>query len=417
MELNALQKKPLKDFILYSLIGYAFFSAISITLAELFLLLGLGFWIADVIKNKIPLKEQFKTSVTVPIAVFLFIHLLSAVLGIDPLNSLKDYKKVYIIFMFFLSANYCGKEQDVRKIVNAFISGAVIVGVYCTVNTIYHRFGLHEMNFRASSFSGNHMHAGGMLMMACVVSAAALAHEAWSKIKNYRAILLYALAFIFISAGLMFTYTRGSWLAAFLGVIMIALYTDKRLLMGALVVFVMALFILKDTSFMERAKSAVNVGKKSSANERLLMWKSGLLMIKDRPLIGIGSANVDKIYPKYRLPESVEPNQGHLHNNIIQLAVIDGIPGALAYLWIFTALAAAYISALIKRKTGYMKTVLFACFSVSAGFFINGFFEYNFFSSQPVLMFWFLSGLGFAIIKSNERTAGDVEKSLQARKP
>jgi O-antigen ligase len=245
------------------------------------------------------------------------------------------------------------------------------------------------------------MHAGGMLMMACIVTAAALAYEIKNNISDRAGIILLAAAFIIITGGLMFTYTRGSWLAALLGVLMIAGYTDRRMLVAVLAAVLLAAFLFRGTSIVKRAEGVVKAGENNSASERILMWKSGLMMIKDRPLTGIGTANLDRIYPKYRQPGTFESNQGHLHNNIIQLAVIDGIPGMLAYLWIFTAMWVSMLRGMAAPGKEYLKIIFFACFSASVGFFINGFFEYNFVQAQTALIFWFLTGMGYAIIRGN----------------
>lgn len=421
MKIMGFIKRPLKDYILYCLMGYAFASAISITMAEFFFLAGLILWIVDTIKNKISLKEQFKSPISLALLVFLVLHLVSAVFGIDAVTSLKDFKKTYIILLYFLAANYLGGEKDIKKVIVSFITGACVVGIYAVVTTAYQKFALGNMDFRASSFSGNHMHAGGMLMMACIVSAGALAYKIKTDLKDARGAALLAAAFLIISAGLLCTYTRGSWLAAFLGVILVVGYADKRLLAAVLVLSVIAAFALRGTSVMDRIESSVRVkpDTNSSANERILMWKSGLLIVKERPLIGIGTANLDKIYPRYRQPGTFEMNQGHLHNNIIQLAVIDGIPGMLAFLWIFGAMWFSFVRGLAMNRSGAagsrLKAVFFSLFCVSIAFFINGFFEYNFFSAQPALMFWFLTGTGWGILKAGERVSGNGKRRAGKR--
>jgi O-antigen ligase len=133
-------------------------------------------------------------------------------------------------------------------------------------------------------------------------------------------------------------------------------------------------------------------------------------------LIGIGTANLDKIYPKYRQQGTFEMNQGHLHNNLIQVAVIDGIPGMLAYLYIFIAMWAGYIKGMAGIKESHSRAVVFLGLAVSTAFFINGFFEYNLFSSQPALMFWFLTGLGYSELKPGSRNMDSGIKKAGKKK-
>jgi putative inorganic carbon (HCO3(-)) transporter len=393
-------KKNIKDYILYSLMAYAFVSAIGITPAEIFLLIGLALWIADVVLNKPSLKQQFSSPITLPLAVFLAIHLLAALFGIDILNSLKNFRQVYIILMFFLAMNYAGGEKEIRKILDAFIAGAVVVGLWAIAMTIKNRYIGHNLDFRASSFSGNHMHAGGMLMMAFIISAGAFFEKYRGREGGMIKSAPYLLAYLIISAGLVFTYTRGSWLGALLGLFVLVSFASRRLVVIILLVAASLMLVFRETSFMQRAFSSFKPAPGTSAAERVSMWKSGLQIIRDHPLLGIGTANVEKIYPKYRQPEAMEPNAGHLHNNLIQVAVIDGLPGLGAFLWIFAAFWASMIKTLMKNKKDYPQYVLLLAFCVNIAFFVNGFFEYNLFSTQVAIMFWFLMGIGFSGIKS-----------------
>jgi len=389
-------RKNLQDFILYCIILYGFFSAISITLAEIFFILGLLLWLVDTIKNKRNIKEQFNTSISLPLAVFLIIHILCAVFGVDKTANIIHLKKIYIILMFFLVANYLKSPENIKKVINGYIIGATFVGIYAIITTIKYKYIDGNVNFRAVSFSGNHMHAGGFLMMASITTAGIFFQNLKDKMKNYS--ILYFLSFIIITTGLVFTFTRGSWIGAIAGIIILAFIFDKRYLLITIILLVVVSILLKDTAVAKRFLSSFKPGQKTSASERLYMWESGLKILKDYPF-GIGTDSLLKVYPKYKNKNANEENQGHLHNNILQIAVIDGIPGLIAFLWIFINMWFAFIKA-IKNNSGYIKKIIIISFVVSIGFFVNGFFEYNFMSSQVALMFWFLTGLAEACIKN-----------------
>jgi len=389
-------RKNLQDFILYCIILYGFFSAISITLAEIFFILGLLLWLVDTIKNKRNIKEQFNTSISLPLAVFLIIHILCAVFGVDKTANIIHLKKIYIILMFFLVANYLKSPESIKKVINGYIIGATFVGIYAIITTIKYKYIDGNVNFRAVSFSGNHMHAGGFLMMASITTAGIFFQNLKDKMKNYS--ILYFLSFIIITTGLVFTFTRGSWIGAIAGIIILAFIFDKRYLLITIILLVVVSILLKDTAVAKRFLSSFKPDQKTSASERLYMWESGLKILKDYPF-GIGTDSLLKVYPKYKNKNANEENQGHLHNNILQIVVIDGIPGLIAFLWIFINMWFAFIKA-IKNNSGYIKKIIIISFVVSIGFFVNGFFEYNFMSSQVALMFWFLTGLAEACIKN-----------------
>jgi len=375
-----------------ALCGYAAASAVSITMAEIFYILSLVLWIALLIKDRDRSFFNIDKYVIVPFTAFIFIHFIAAVFGIDPLNSMKDFKKVYIMGAVFLAAYISRSSLNKEMLMRFFAAGAIFVGGYAFSTGIYHRLIMHEADFRAVSFSGNHMHAGGMLAMACVVLAGFMVAELKSSSVKKVNVLLYSLGSVFAGLGLVFTFTRGSWLAAICGMVIVFFMAGKKYFLIFLIIMAVAGFALKDTAVGKRAMSTFSTYKGTSNMERAYMWESGIKMIKDKPWLGIGTANVGKIYAQYIHPDAQERQQGHLHNTAIQVAVIDGFLGLAALIWLFVSLLITQIRGALSAN-GYDKHALIAFFAVTVVFAVNGLFEYNLFSSQVALMFWFLTGI------------------------
>jgi len=405
-------KNNIKNLTIYSLFLYAFFSTISITISEIFFIAGILLWIIDTAVNKRDLKNQFPLYIGLPVLFFTIMHLISAITGLDPSESLKDFRKVYIFLIMFFAGYYLQSGNNVKRAFDFFIAGATVVGIYAIVSTIKFRYLGHNPDFRAASFSGNHMHAGGMLMMALIVNSAMLAGFLKKLDKKLTAGILYSISFVLIALGLAFTFTRGSWFAALAGILIIAFLADKRAVIAIVVVVLLVGFLLKDTFFMRRIKDTVNISNGTSAIERVYMWQSGIQIIKDYPLHGIGTSNVGKVYPKYKKKDARELNEGHLHNNLIQVSVIDGIPGLLVFLWLFTVLWIFSAGLLKSTRNTLIEYEAYAIFPISVAFFINGFFEYNLFSSQVATIFWFIMGAGIAIKGSisGQESAGQRNK-------
>lgn len=377
----------------YSACLFAFFSPVSITLAEIFFLLSLAAALYCAAREKGGMASFFAVPAAAAVAAFCAWHIFAAVMGVDPARSLKDARKIYLIFAMFSTAFVLAQKGRLMHFFGFYAAGSAFVGLYASVTTIFFRFIKGEEAFRASSFSGNHMHAGGMLMMGAVLLAG-IAVYYYLKKEN-RPALLFGAASLVSAIGLLFTFTRGSWLGAAVGVVIIAVFTDKRLIFALLVAGIALFFGLRDTQFGQRAADSFNPAQGTSAGERLYMWKAGMDIVKDNPLTGIGTGALEKVYPDYRYPEAVEKNAGHVHNTFLQVAVISGIPGLGLLLFLFCSLFAGFIKAL-KRASNETKPLLYAFIAVIAAFFINGFFEYNLFSSQVALMFWMIMGAGFA---------------------
>jgi O-antigen ligase len=392
-------KIKIRDITVYLIFLYAASSIVSITVSEIFFVAALICWLADIIANKKDLKSVFASPVTPALGVFAAVHLSSAVFGIDPLNSLKDYKKIYLVLAFFLAMDNFRSEKEVKIFTALFCAGSGLIGIYASAMTVLHRYLQHNPDFRANSFSGNHMVAGGMLMMGVIASAGAVAYLIRSKERDPLKTVLFTAAFILSASGLMFTFTRGSWVAAMAGIMMIVFAFDRKTAAVLVLAAAALIFIGRDTDVVKRVSNTFKLGGGTSEMERVHMWNAGLKIIKDNPLKGIGTANLEKVYPRYKDPEAVEPNAGHLHNNLIQVAVIDGLPGLAVYLWIFAAFWISLYKALKKEDNIFYKYVLTSVFAVNIGFFVNGFFEYNLFSSQVALIFWALMGTGYGVIR------------------
>jgi|ERR1035437_6178481 O-antigen ligase len=392
-------KLKLNDLFLYSLLAVGFCAPVSITAAEIFMIIAFAIWIVFAVRNKISLKDSFSSSMTLPIAVFVVWHFIAALLGIDPMHSVQDFSKAWIILIFFAAMNGYREVYPLRMGAGFYAGGAAFAATYAIVMTIMHRYMGHNMDFRASSFSGSYMHAGGLFMMGVITAAGIVAYRFKNEGSDNTPKYLYLGGFLVISAGLLFTFTRGSWVAALAGLAILCFLTDKRFFLAMLILVSLTGAFAWNTSYMHRLRDSFKLQDGTSQMERVYMWKAGLAMIKDRPLTGIGTGDLEKIYPRYKDPRAVEPNAGHVHNNLMQIAVIDGIPGLAAFLWIFGAFWFHLYRGIQKTNNAVFKYVLIAGFAISVSFFINGFFEYNFFSSQVALAFWYLMGLCMAAIR------------------
>lgn len=138
--------------IVYLLCGYALCSIMSISLADIFFVLSLIVWIADIVINKKDIKTFFYRPAALVIGVFAVWHIICAFFGIDMLNSLKDTKKLYLMFMYFLAASYLNDSEKRKLALNSFAAGAAFIGIYAVVTGFYNREILHNQNFRAVSF-------------------------------------------------------------------------------------------------------------------------------------------------------------------------------------------------------------------------------------------------------------------------
>jgi O-antigen ligase len=331
---------------------------------------------------------------TIATLLFLATFFIGAILGINPAKSFETVHKYLTFLIIFPLGTMFLSITDIRKSLHIFIAGAS----FCAVYGVGKHFLLHQD--RIDSFSGDKMVFGGMLMVSLILIFSFLAHSP----KNY----WFWTAFALVFWALLLTETRGAWVGALIGFsIFVFRWNKKWLLIGAL--FLLGLFFVLPKDYQERIKSIPNIhyfynehmqneadnGKINNAtNPRLLIWVSGLQIIKDFPL-GVGQGNIEDIYPKYRIAtKDSDPTVPHLHNNYLQILAQNGWLGFAAYLfWIFAFYFEAFRFKSTEAEANQLSWTMVCVFSAVL---VWGITEYTF-SHQFMNVQFFLLGITTAL--------------------
>jgi O-antigen ligase len=205
--------------------------------------------------------------------------------------------------------------------------------------------------------------------------------------------LLLWFAFVLISVALVFGLTRGAWVALAVAVIVLLVVRAPRLLLPAGVATLLAALVVP-LPVLARVASITDL-QDISNYDRLCMGYSGLLMIADRPLLGVGPDVVEKLYPIYRHPTAPKLQRPHLHNSFLQIAAAVGLPALGAFLWLLAASATiawrsyrAEGGAQGPRADLYVAALVGLC-----AFAVAGLFEDNWGDSEVQRVFLFLLAL------------------------
>lgn len=136
-----------------------------------------------------------------------------------------------------------------------------------------------------------------------------------------RAVVLLSAA---AALNLLFTYTRGAWVAALVGVVIISLRTNPRLVVGvALVTFAAYLVVPSVNDRVTEAQSTERVGvdANNSLTWRFEYWRESLSLAADNPVVGIGLKGVAATTAAAKQP----------HNDFVRTFVETGVIGFLAF--------------------------------------------------------------------------------------
>ena len=375
--------------VLWSLYAFAATAVASIALQNFI-------WVAVALFLFFRMKDRQKIAwpsglFTVVTLIFLATFFLGALVGVDPANSFHSVHKTLTLLLIPLVGAIPLLLKDIKKLLLLYNYGAA----FCAVHGIWAHFWLQQD--RIYSFSGDKMVFGGMLMTSLLIQILFL--------KIHPRNVWHWSCFAFILWALLLTETRGAWIGCGAGLLVLGWHAGKKWVGFGLAALVLSYFLLPG-SLQDRVKSITNLeislNEKqeitNSTQPRLLIWISGLKMIKDHPW-GVGQGNVEKVFPRYRLGalDRYEPTVPHLHNNILQVLAQNGWLGLAAYFfWIFSLLGSTLRAGFKGGEAGELNLVLLAVFFAVL---VWGLTEYTF-SHQFMNIQFFLLGLQINLWKA-----------------
>lgn len=324
-----------------------------------------------------------------PALTFAYFTLLSAIFSIHPSLSLVDSKDLALFVIIPMFYDSVRDLKDVRSVYGILI----FVGVISALYGLYQFWGSDAdlVNSRITGFMGHWMTFSGLLMILNVLLLShllfATEHPKW-----------FYPAFLVLSMALLLSLTRNAWLG-FLAAVVVLIAMRRVKWVVAVPVFVGIIFVASllmfPTTVGLRLTNIFNTSETSN-RDRLQMLKSGLQIIRDYPLTGVGSGMIKLVYPRYRSTDSVFRNNQHLHNNLVQVTAENGVFALAAWLWLIYRV----LSDLIHWKRNVMnpeeKFMIHGTIGIVVSLFVAGMFEYNFGDSEIKMLFLTLITLPYA---------------------
>ena len=150
-------------------------------------------------------------------------------------------------------------------------------------------------------------------------------------IGRVRAALVVAAAVTAVTLAL--TFSRGAWLAALVGVLLLLALVPGRVrgtvpLVAIAVVLAGAVLVQWSDRLEAEARSIFSL---TTNRNRMVLWRIAWTMVLDRPLTGSGLNTFAVLYPRYRTPDAVDEAPPFSHNIFLNMAVEGGVLGALGF--------------------------------------------------------------------------------------
>ena len=219
------------------------------------------------------------------------------------------------------------------------------------------------------------------------------------------------LAIAGFGGALLLTVTRASWLGCLVSTLLILLLGVGRRAMIVIGVLAMplvlaGLFILqqkRNVSFIDQADQ--------STTWRETVWREGFSLLVSKPrhlLIGVGMDSIKAHWREWGMFDGGRIPWGHMHSNLLQIALERGVPALLlwlAFLFVYARTLWRSLKLVRARCVSDGRFVgpwidcgiLLGALGGLAGFLTSGLVHYNWGDSEVVMVLYLIMGLALSI--------------------
>lgn len=222
--------------------------------------------------------------------------------------------------------------------------------------------------------------------------------------RNVGASLLYLFVTLILITSVIFTYSRGVWIALLATLPLMAFLVSRKLfVIVALVLGITAGLVYKNNPDIAERAASVSDTKYFSNSERKDLWAINMEMFYDYPWIGIGYKQNEELAVPYFKKLGIENGMaGHAHSNYLQMLATTGLIGTACYMLMILAMALMSLRLFSSIPSTHYWHKVFALAGIGAqlAFHIGGVTQWSFGDAEVnhMLMFWFA-----VIVYMNER--------------
>src|SRR4030095_6565521 len=136
-----------------------------------------------------------------------------------------------------------------------------------------------------------------------------------------------------------------------------------------------------------------------------MVWREGVELLFSKPrhlLFGLGLDSIKGYWRQWGLFDNGRQPIGHMHSNLLQIALERGVPALILWLLLFVI----YIRMLwrvIRQTTDLPRGVALGALGGALGFFTSGLVHYNWGDSEVVTVFYLIMGLCLVVERTNQR--------------
>jgi len=411
-------------------LGTEITGSLSLSPAKIFIGLTFVIWITRILIEKdigaLIFLLQEKT--TLFLLVFLIVTFMSLMftryIEAETLQELSLRMKTSLLY--FLIIGIVTRRQTLKIAIIAFILGSLITtgaGLYeaITGDAFFDESYRHQFRFTRSqaategllktSYGGSarvqslYSDAGFHAHAIIVFMGLALPWVLYGRTRNIR--ILTAILILAYIINLIGTGARTGWVAmgcAMAVFLLLIQHRHKYLLWAVSIISVIVVFLASTLIPHLPTMERLHLKGSISWSWRLDTNLQGIDMIRDHPLLGVGTGNYLVEYTNYleNYPSLSRLMMGWLHNSYLQIWIENGTIGLIVFLVFLAVMASGLINAYYKPANREIKFMALGLTTALAGYAVE-------FSGVPVIgqeMGWIVFGLSVALIAINRREVG-----------
>jgi putative inorganic carbon (hco3(-)) transporter len=248
----------------------------------------------------------------------------------------------------------------------------------------------------------------------------------WPVLSHTAYTSLVIIAFVCAMFLLVLTESRGAYLGSAVGLVVLAIWKDRRFLWLALPLGVgFALFFsLVAEGSINQTIALLDTSNEATITGRLGIWQNTIYMIQDFPLTGAGIGTYSQVFEKLYYA-SIFPHRTqsylHAHNSFLAIAIDLGLPALILYVTLltnFTMIIAKIFKS--KRSIGHGLLRGLACGMLAHHIF--GLTDAFVMGTKLGVILWIFLGLAAAIFAyqenfSAQKSVKSEESTLIIQKP
>lgn len=370
-----------------ALLAFVALLQVSIFAAQVMLTVTAVLWLVLVVRNgeRIEVPWMFW-----PLAIYAGWTIFAAIVAIDREVSIRDTKQLVLFAIIPIAYRLLPGRRSLTAVDVIITVGALeaIAGIF--------QYAILNFNHLGQRVQGSLTHymtySGVLMLVACTALARILFRR---QDRTWPALVMPALL-----VALALTMSRNAWVGVCVGMGLLFLLRDFRLV--ALLPVAAGLFLsVAPTHLTERLYSSFSLTDPTN-RDRVAMMKSGVRIIKDHPLTGVGPDAVRLVYPRYRDAAAERQLNPHLHNVPLQIAAERGLPALAIWLWFIVVLLRDLAR---KTRSSPMRSLPTAGLAVVVAMLAAGMFEYNFGDSEFLMLFLLIVTLPYAADRVPASTA------------